>query len=246
MSSSPPQSRPSPSPSPGVVGPNVLSTTAGDLQLAEYHLRLEQQEFRILHTGAIISHADEQRFLHGDQPKMPYGIVLWPAAIALAHEIATRPFAGLRVLELGAGTGLPGIVAAARGAHVVQTDRQDLALHALPEERPSATRSGSSAASSTGSATGRSGTRRATPPSTTASSAPTSSTARPCTRTCATSSTPTLAPGGTLLLSDPFRSASFPVVEAMAAEGWNVSINKWTVSVTAPERAVGVFVLTRS
>ena len=33
-----------------------------------------------------------------------------------------------RVLELGAGTGLPGIVAASLGARVVQTDRHEVAL----------------------------------------------------------------------------------------------------------------------
>ena len=228
-----------------MVGPNVLSTTAGDLQLAEYHLRLEQQEFRILHTGAIISHADEQRFLHGDQPKMPYGIVLWPAAIALAHEIATRPFAGLRVLELGAGTGLPGIVAAARGAHVVQTDRQDLALHVC---RKNAERN----------PIGLVGRIEHRLSDWTLWDEAGDTTLYDCILGAdvlyGEAMHPhlrhifdtNLATDGTLLLSDPFRSASFPVVEAMAAEGWNVSINKWTVSVTAPERAVGVFVLTRS
>jgi len=54
-----------------------------------------------------------------------------------------------------------------------------------------------------------------------------------------------LAPGGTILLSDPFRKASFPLLEAMAADGWNVTMNKWTVGVAPPERPVGVFDLTR-
>lgn len=54
-----------------------------------------------------------------------------------------------------------------------------------------------------------------------------------------------LAPGGQLLLSDPFRAASFELLEAMAAEGWNVAVNKWTVSVVPPPRPIGVFELTR-
>lgn len=109
--------------------PQVLSTTVGDLPLDEVELELDGRAWNILHTGAVITHADEERFLRGEEIKLPYGIVLWPAAIALAHEVAARDVKGLRVLELGAGTGLPGIVAAARGAKVVQTDRQELVLH---------------------------------------------------------------------------------------------------------------------
>ena len=76
--------------------PHHLSTTAGDLSLEEYHLSLEGRAWRILHTGAILSLADEQRFLDPaqEQPHLPYGTVLWPAAIALAHEIASRPVRG--------------------------------------------------------------------------------------------------------------------------------------------------------
>jgi predicted nicotinamide N-methyase len=108
--------------------PRSLSTTAGELPLHEYRLSLGGRTWSILHTGAILSHEDEEQFLRGDQPRLPYGIALWPAAIALAHELAVRPLRGVRVLELGAGTGLPGIVAAALGARVVQTDRNAGAL----------------------------------------------------------------------------------------------------------------------
>jgi len=94
--------------------------------LQEYRLGLAGRTWSILHTGAVLSYADEQRFLHEGAKRLPYGVVLWPAAIALAHDLATR--VGARVLELGAGTGLPGIVAASLGAHVVQTDRNEAAL----------------------------------------------------------------------------------------------------------------------
>ena len=43
-----------------------------------------------------------------------------------------------------------------------------------------------------------------------------------------------LAPGGRLLLSDPFRPASFELLEAMAADGWHVAVSKWTVGVVPP------------
>ena len=46
---------------------------------------------------------------------LPYWADLWPSAVALADVVARRPPTGKRVLELGCGIGLPGIVAA-RGA----------------------------------------------------------------------------------------------------------------------------------
>jgi predicted nicotinamide N-methyase len=54
----------------------------------------------------------------------PYGLLLWDSAIALAEFIASCPelVTDKRVLELGAGVGLPGLVAQSVGAHVAQTD----------------------------------------------------------------------------------------------------------------------------
>src|SRR4051812_30689744 len=108
----------------------TLRTDAGDLVLHEYHLRLEPWEWSVTHAGAVLSHEDEQRFLDGGPDRLPYGVALWPAGIALAHDLASRAstLRGARVLELGAGTGLPGIVAATIGARVVQSDRHELAL----------------------------------------------------------------------------------------------------------------------
>ena len=102
---------------------------------SEYRLRLAGREWSVLHTGDVLSFAGEQRFLNERETGPPYGIVLWPAAIALAHDIVARAddFRGRRVLELGAGTGLPGIVAASVGATVVQTERQALALAVCEE-----------------------------------------------------------------------------------------------------------------
>jgi predicted nicotinamide N-methyase len=47
---------------------------------------------------------------------LPYWADLWPSAVALADVVARRPPVGRRVLELGCGIGLPGIVAARGGA----------------------------------------------------------------------------------------------------------------------------------
>ncbi|KAG0589515.1 hypothetical protein KC19_1G025800 [Ceratodon purpureus] len=56
-----------------------------------------------------------------------YGLYVWPCSIVLAEYVWQNRlrFAGARVVELGAGTALPGIVAAKVGAIVVLTDRED-------------------------------------------------------------------------------------------------------------------------
>ncbi|KAM7375821.1 hypothetical protein PAMP_005588 [Pampus punctatissimus] len=64
------------------------------------------------------------------------GCVVWDAAIVLAKYLETNRFydppaginvwAGSSVVELGAGTGAVGVMAATLGAHVTVTDLQDL------------------------------------------------------------------------------------------------------------------------
>ena len=216
----------------------ILSTTAGDLPLEEVELELDGRTWSILHTGAIITHADEERFLRGEELKLPYGIVLWPAAIALAHELATRDVKGLRVLELGAGTGLPGIVAAARGAQVVQTDRQELVLHLC---RLNAQRNGApmilhQIADWTA---WHDNDRYDLILGSDILYAP--GLHEPVRRIFETN----LAPGGRVLVSDPFRKASVEMLEGMERDGWRVSMTKWTVGIAPPPRNVGVFDVTR-
>jgi predicted nicotinamide N-methyase len=58
----------------------------------------------------------------------PYWAELWPSARALAEAVATRDVRGLRVLEVGAGLGLPALVAAALGADVTASDVDPAAL----------------------------------------------------------------------------------------------------------------------
>lgn len=59
-----------------------------------------------------------------------YGFLLWEAAIGLARHVTEQAtqIQGKQVLELGAGVGLPGLVAQSLGALVRQTDYQADAL----------------------------------------------------------------------------------------------------------------------
>jgi predicted nicotinamide N-methyase len=72
---------------------------------------------------------DEEAFARDEF--LPYWAELWPAALALAA--ALPDVAGLRVVELGCGLGLPSLVAAARGATVTATDWAADAIDLLRE-----------------------------------------------------------------------------------------------------------------
>lgn len=220
--------------------PDVLHTTAGDMLLEEVQLELDGRAWTILHTGAVISREQEVDFLRGETTiKRPYGIVLWPAAIALAHELAGRELAGLRILELGAGTGLPGLVASARGARVVQTDRQQLVLYVC--RRNAERNSISSIEHRLADWTAWDDAERYD--LILGSDILYAAALHPHLRRIFEAN---LAPGGAVLVSDPFRDASVRFLEAMEGEGWRVTMDKWTVGVTPPPRPVGVFTLTRA
>jgi predicted nicotinamide N-methyase len=62
---------------------------------------------------------------------MPYWAELWPSGVALARLVSGLDLAGKRVLELGAGLGLPSLAAALRGADVLATDWAEEAVELL-------------------------------------------------------------------------------------------------------------------
>jgi predicted nicotinamide N-methyase len=70
---------------------------------------------------------------------VPYGFLLWESAVALGNRLVAQAdlMRNKRVLELGAGMGLPGLIARSLGAEVWQTDHEPeaLALAALNAEQ---------------------------------------------------------------------------------------------------------------
>ncbi|MBC7975060.1 MAG: methyltransferase domain-containing protein, partial [Myxococcales bacterium] len=141
--------------------------------------------------------------------------------------------------ELGAGTGLPGIVAAALGARVTQTDRQNLVLHVCKQnaERNEVTTIEHRIADWTA------WTDTARYDLIVGADILYAAPLYPHLRHIFETN---LAPRGAVLLADPFREPSMQLLEAMAAEGWQVAMDKWTVGFAPPPRPIGVFTLTRT
>jgi predicted nicotinamide N-methyase len=213
----------------------ILKTSVGDFALNQYCLREGDREWRIWHVESVFSQTQEARFLRDLREKLPYGITLWTAAVALAHEIAARraAFRGRHVLELGSGTGLPGIVAASFGARVVQTDRNELAMSLCRRNLQ---------------LNGVETTQRVSDWADwddeerydwiIGSDILYSEEMQPFLRRIFERN---LSPNGQILLSDPFREVSFKLLEALEAENWSITVNKWTIGEEQSPRPIGVF-----
>jgi predicted nicotinamide N-methyase len=88
-------------------------------ELREETVRVGEVELSLLRPASPEALLDEEAFAHDEF--LPYWAELWPAASALAAALPDE-LAGLRIIELGCGLGVPSLVAARRGARVVATD----------------------------------------------------------------------------------------------------------------------------
>ncbi len=217
--------------------PSIV-TPGGTFPLADYRVGQGEREWSVLHAGTILTQAAETHAIVLKTNRVPYGISLWPGAIALAHEVADRPgdFAGRSVLELGSGTGLPGIVAAGQGARVVQTDHEELVLDlccrngARNDVRGVEYRLADWTAWTDPERYDwiigadvlyvedlHADLRRIFEQN--------------------------LAPGGRVLIADPFRKMSLRLLDTLEAAGWRVTSSRWEIGDVSPPRPVGVFEL---
>jgi|SRR5579871_735852 len=221
--------------------PQYLHTENASYPLHEYHLALAGREWVVLHTGIVLTFADESRFFKEMMEHLPYGVALWPSAIALAYDVASRgreAFAGRQVLELGAGTGLPGIVAASFGARVVQTDRQELAMTICERN------------CDLNDVTGierrlvdwTSWTDETRYDWIIGSDILYADTMHEALRHIFATN---LAPGGHVLIADPFRGTSLKLLESLLTQGWDITITKWNLGDGDDPRTIGLFELER-
>jgi predicted nicotinamide N-methyase len=98
----------------------------GRTGLAESTVEVGARTYRIVHPASVDDLLDEEDFEHDE--RLPYWAELWPSAVALGRSLAREDLAGLRVVELGCGVGLPTVVALDRGAQVLATDHNEAAL----------------------------------------------------------------------------------------------------------------------
>ncbi|HLJ57287.1 MAG TPA: hypothetical protein VKT77_19780 [Chthonomonadaceae bacterium] len=188
---------------------------------------------------ALLDSADD--FEH-----FPFGLLLWDSAVGLARHFAGAPHlvAGRTVLELGCGVGLPGLVARAMGAAVCQTDHQGAALR-LAEWNAAQNGSGPIERFA---ADWRAWTHRDRYDLLLGADITYN---RPEHFHLEQIFRQNLAPGGSVLLSDPGRPQTLDFAAHLEKRGWSIAMDAVTVSPCRPadaaqETQVTIFTITRT
>jgi predicted nicotinamide N-methyase len=97
--------------------------------LIEERVEVAGRELALLRPPSADELIDEEKF--DDEEFLPYWAELWPSGIALAQVVTGLELRGKRVLELGAGLGIPSLAAALGGGDVLATDWADDAVELL-------------------------------------------------------------------------------------------------------------------
>ncbi len=99
------------------------------MELIDDEIGLGGRTLRLLRPPQADALIDEEAF--DEDEFLPYWAELWPSGVALAEVVAGLPLRGARVLEIGAGLGLPSLAAALGGADVLATDWAEDAIELL-------------------------------------------------------------------------------------------------------------------
>jgi predicted nicotinamide N-methyase len=86
----------------------------------EETIELAGRPLALLRPSSADELIDEEAF--DEQEFLPYWAALWQSGVVLARVVGSLDLRGSRVLELGAGLGLPSLAAALGGADVLATD----------------------------------------------------------------------------------------------------------------------------
>jgi predicted nicotinamide N-methyase len=97
--------------------------------LIEDEIELAGRRLSLLRPPSADELIDEEAF-HAEE-FLPYWAELWPSGRALARVVEALDLRGRRVVELGAGLGLPSLAAALGGADVLASDWADDAVSLL-------------------------------------------------------------------------------------------------------------------
>ena len=90
------------------------------MELIDEEIELGGRTLRLMRPPQADALIDEEAF--DEEEFLPYWAELWPSGVELAKVVAGLPLRGVRVLEIGAGLGLPSLSAALGGADVLATD----------------------------------------------------------------------------------------------------------------------------